>query len=151
MLLQCGARDQAHCPRIAGHTAEIIGKDGFRLGELPEGELCRALEIVACRKRGKAGTDAIAYTVSRGILVLFGKFQAAKIISQEMIGIGFENWIDILVRCGEVLLGYADLGAAQTSQRIVGVELERGIEKTFRPVLVASRPQHFRLDQESLG
>ena len=122
MLLQRGPSDQPCGSRIAGHPSKIAGEDDFRLRELPKGEFCCPLEIVAGRKAGEAGADAVAYAIGLGILLLFCEFHAAKVIGQEMVRIDFEDRIQILICGRELVLFDVDLGAAQPSPRIPGVE-----------------------------
>ncbi len=55
------------------------------------------------------------------------------------------------VRRREIALHYVDVGAAQSSQQIFGVDLERLVEKTHGCVRVAPRPQHLALDVEHFG
>ena len=116
MLLQRGGGDQPRSPAIAGNKGEIFSEDIFCLLELAEHEFRRSLEIVARPVHRKDRADAIEDPIRRGVLLLLGEFQRAQVVRYEVVRADREDRIEILVRSGEFVLRYVDVGAVQASQ-----------------------------------
>src|SRR6516162_6803201 len=148
MLLQRGARDEPRGPLVDRNMGEVFAQDALGLCKLSKRQFRRSLEIIPGPESREGAANAIEYSICRGVLLLLGELKRAQRVCPEIIWSGFENRIEILVRCLEIAPTDVDVGAAQMSLKIFGIDLERLIEKRHGCVLVAPGLQHFRLDPE---
>src|SRR6516165_457198 len=103
--------------------AEVFGQYAFRLGGSSEREFRCSLQIITRPKHREGRAEAIEYPIRRGILLLFGEFQGAQVIRREIVWRGLKDGIEILVSNLELTLRYIDVGTAQMSQHILGIDL----------------------------
>jgi len=64
--------------------------------------------------------------------MFFGKFYGSQVICHEVIWHGLEDWIEIPVGSWEITKHDIDVGAAQMSQKVFRIDLERLVEETHR-------------------
>ena len=88
--------------------------------------------------------------IGRRIFLLFRELERTLVIRHEVVRIGFEDRIEIVVRSREITFGDVEAGAAQKSRDIFGVDLEGRVELAHRRLGVAMSSRQFSLDQERL-
>src|SRR5208282_2655282 len=101
----------------------------FRLAKLSQRKFCRALHVISIGEGTEAGGNGMEYLIRRGGVRSLDVLPAPQVIGHEVLWAGMQDRIEILIRRGEFTARYIDVGATETSQLIIGIDIERFTEK----------------------
>src|SRR5438105_14618055 len=119
---------------------EVVQQIDFRGAELSEREFGRTLHIISIGESGKGSGNGGKYLIRRDVVLLPDVLQTAQVFGHKILRAGLQNRIEICIRSREFTSRYIDVGAAETSQLIIGIDLERFAKEPHRPVCIAERP-----------
>src|SRR5262249_45097656 len=119
--------------------------------ELSERQFRRSLQEVALRERREGRTDSIECPVRRNILSLLELFETAQVVGHKVVGARLQDRIEIRIRGAELASRNIDLGAAEPSRLIIGIDLEGFTELPHSPSRIAARPQHLAFNLVQFG
>ncbi len=146
MLPQSGLRDEPRRVRIGREMFEVVTQDIFCGAKFSKCKFCCSLNIIPIREGREGLGNIMEYLIRRGVVLLLNVLQAAQVIGHKIFWAGLQDGIEIMIRSGQFASRYIDVGATETSQLIIGIDLERFVEEPHRPVCITTRPQHVAFD-----